>query len=165
MPATTTRLPTPTNAVGILCALGAWFLFSLNDAGIKLLSDEYALHQIVLIRSVVALIITLTILMPVEGGYSLIKTKHPFIHMVRGTLDCSVCWHVGRHHHAASRSGYIPLRCPVAFVLSLCLRLYANSYKKTRLKRKSFHTGFLYSTNVCGCFICIRATVWSWQIR
>ena len=84
MPATTTRLPTPTNAVGILCALGAWFLFSLNDAGIKLLSNEYALHQIVLIRSVVALIITLTILMPVEGGYSLIKTKHPFIHMVRG---------------------------------------------------------------------------------
>jgi len=84
MPTTTTNPATHTNAIGILCALGAWFLFSLNDAGIKLLSDEYALHQIVLIRSLVALIITLTILMPVEGGYSLIKTKHPFIHMVRG---------------------------------------------------------------------------------
>jgi len=84
MPATTTLLPGQTNAIGILCALGAWFLFSLNDAGIKLLSDGYALHQIVLIRSIVALIITLAVLMPAEGGYSLIKTKHPFIHMVRG---------------------------------------------------------------------------------
>ena len=82
MPATTTN--SAINAIGILCALGAWFLFSLNDAGIKLLSDGYALHQIVLIRSLVALIITLAILMPVEGGYSLIKTKHPFIHMLRG---------------------------------------------------------------------------------
>jgi len=59
MSATTTLLPQQSNAIGILCALGAWFLFSLNDAGIKLLSDGYALHQIVLFRSVVALIITL----------------------------------------------------------------------------------------------------------
>lgn len=73
-----------TTAIGILCALGAWFLFSLNDAGMKLLSEDYALHQIVLVRSIIAIIITLAILMPVEGGYSLIKTRHPFIHIVRG---------------------------------------------------------------------------------
>ena len=73
-----------TTAVGILCAMGAWFLFSLNDAGIKFLSGDYALHQIVLIRSVTAIIITLTILIPLEGGYSLLKTRHPFTHIVRG---------------------------------------------------------------------------------
>lgn len=72
------------NAIGILCALGAWFLFSLNDAGIKLLSEGYALHQIVLIRSLIALTITLAILMPLEGGYSLLKTNNLKIHIIRG---------------------------------------------------------------------------------
>ncbi len=73
-----------TTTVGILCALGAWVLFSLNDAGIKLLSEDYALHQIVLIRSGIGILITLAILMPLEGGYSLIKTRHPVIHIIRG---------------------------------------------------------------------------------
>lgn len=67
-----------------MCALGAWFLFSLNDAGIKFLSGDYALHQIVLVRSTIGIIITLAILMPLEGGISLMKTGFPVIHIVRG---------------------------------------------------------------------------------
>lgn len=72
-----------TTAIGILCALGAWVLFSLNDVGIKLLSDDYALHQIVLIRSAIAITITLAI-MSMEGGFTLLKTRHPVIHSIRG---------------------------------------------------------------------------------
>lgn len=72
--------------IGILCALGAWFLFSLNDAGIKYLSEDYALHQIILLRSTIGLILTIAILMPLEGGYALMKTRHPVIHLIRGLL-------------------------------------------------------------------------------
>lgn len=73
-----------TTALGLICAVGAWFMFSLNDVGIKFLSGDYALHQIVLVRSVVAIGLTLVVIMPIEGGYSLLKTRHPIIHTVRG---------------------------------------------------------------------------------
>lgn len=69
---------------GILCAVGAWFTFSLNDVGIKLLSGDYALHQIVLVRSAVALMLTLIVIVPLEGGYHLLKTKNLKIHILRG---------------------------------------------------------------------------------
>lgn len=71
-------------AVGLLCAIGAWFMFSLNDVGIKFLSGDYALHQIVLVRSIVGLTLTLAIIMPLEGGYSLMKTRYLSIHCIRG---------------------------------------------------------------------------------
>ena len=37
----------PLNTLGILCALAASFAFTLNDVGIKFLSGDYPLHQIV----------------------------------------------------------------------------------------------------------------------
>jgi drug/metabolite transporter (DMT)-like permease len=73
-------------ATGLLCAMGAWVAFSLNDVGIKFLSGDYALHQIVLVRSVVGLLITLCLIMPLEGGWSLIKTNHLGTHLFRGLL-------------------------------------------------------------------------------
>lgn len=73
-----------TNLLGILCASGAWFAFSLNDVGIKYLSGAYALHQIVFVRAVVALCMTLLVFMPLEGGSALLKTRHPFMHIARG---------------------------------------------------------------------------------
>ena len=63
--------------VGVLCAIGASLCFSLNDVTIKFLSDGYALHQVVLTRSIIGLIVTLAILMPLEGGYQNLKTKRP----------------------------------------------------------------------------------------
>ncbi|MEM7258352.1 MAG: DMT family transporter [Pseudomonadota bacterium] len=82
----TTRLPAGQTATGLLCAMGAWFLFSLNDVGVKLLSEDYALHQVILVRSVVGLSITLFVIMPLEGGLALIKTRNVAIHIVRGLL-------------------------------------------------------------------------------
>jgi len=79
-------LPKSSTTLGLLCALGAWFMFSLNDVGVKLLSEEYALHQIILVRSVVGLTITLAVIMPLEGGWSLIKTTNVGIHITRGLL-------------------------------------------------------------------------------
>jgi drug/metabolite transporter (DMT)-like permease len=71
-------------AVGISCALGATVFFSLNDLSIKFLSDDYPLHQIVFVRAAVALLITLMIIMPLDGGWAALKTRRPMIHVVRG---------------------------------------------------------------------------------
>lgn len=73
-----------TTSVGLLCAIGAWFMFSLNDVGIKFLSDGYALHQIVLVRAIAAITLTLAVIMPLEGGYALMKTRFPGTHLIRG---------------------------------------------------------------------------------
>ena len=70
--------------IGIFCSVIASVAFTLNDMGIKLLSGDYPLHEVVLIRATVAISITLFVLIPIEGGYSLLKTKHPIMHMVRG---------------------------------------------------------------------------------
>ncbi len=83
LPSGVTRGPAST-ATGIMCALGAWLMFSLNDVGIKFLSGDYALHQIVWVRAVVGIALTLSIVMPLEGGYSLLKTRYPLIHITRG---------------------------------------------------------------------------------
>ncbi|OED39809.1 hypothetical protein AB833_14140 [Chromatiales bacterium (ex Bugula neritina AB1)] len=77
--------------------MGAWFMFSLNDVGIKFLSGDYALHQIVWVRAVVGLSVTLCVLMPLEGGYRLLKTRYPLIHIVRGlcVVFANMCFFVG----------------------------------------------------------------------
>jgi drug/metabolite transporter (DMT)-like permease len=64
--------------------LGAGISFSSNDVLIKLLSDTYPLHQIVFFRSSISLIITLSILVPLEGGVSILRTSRLGIHCLRG---------------------------------------------------------------------------------
>ena len=71
-------------AFGILCALAATVFFSLNDLSIKFLSGDYPLHQIVFVRAAIALLITLLIIMPLDGGLVALKTRRPMIHLVRG---------------------------------------------------------------------------------
>ncbi|MFD0915472.1 DMT family transporter [Pseudahrensia aquimaris] len=70
--------------LGILCAMGASVAFTLNDVGIKFLAGDYALHQIVFFRTLSALTITMAIIIPLEGGFHLLKTKHPMLHIARG---------------------------------------------------------------------------------
>lgn len=69
---------------GALSVLIAVLFFSMNDTSIKFLSGGYALHQIVLIRSVIGLGIVLAILMPMEGNWRLLKTKRLGLHLIRG---------------------------------------------------------------------------------
>ena len=54
--------------LSVLCAFIASTTFSLNDAGIKFLSGDYPLHQVVLIRAGVGMFMTLAIMIPLEGG-------------------------------------------------------------------------------------------------
>lgn len=70
--------------VGILCVMGAVSTFSTQDAAIKWLSGDYPLHQITFIRSLIALAITLAIIIPLEGGFTNLKTNRVALHILRG---------------------------------------------------------------------------------
>lgn len=76
---------TPT-ALGALCAVLAVVFFSANDVAIKSLSDSYALHQVVLIRSFIGLAIILAIIAPMTEGFAIARTKRLKMHLLRGSF-------------------------------------------------------------------------------
>jgi len=73
-----------TNLIGVSCAVAASLFFSVNDMLIKLLSDGYALHQIVLIRALVGMVILFVFIAPFEGGLNIFRTKYLKIQIIRG---------------------------------------------------------------------------------
>lgn len=85
------------NVLGILCAVTASTVFTLNDVGIKFLSGDYPLHEVVLIRAFVAITITLTIFMPLEGGWKHIRTSNLLLHLLRGccVVMANMCFFLG----------------------------------------------------------------------
>lgn len=70
---------------GIACMLGAMLALSLNDAIVKWISGGYALHEIVFVRSAVALAVTLTYV-AFDGGVAVLRTRRPALHLVRSLL-------------------------------------------------------------------------------
>lgn len=72
------------NLIGGICAMVAVLCFSVNDIGIKWLSGAYALHLVVLIRSVVGMALMLAVIMPLSGGWAVMRTKRLGAHVVRG---------------------------------------------------------------------------------
>lgn len=69
---------------GAYWAVVAVSFFAFNDAAIKFLSDDYALHQVVLIRSVIALVLISVFVVPFTGGRSQLRTRKPGMHLLRG---------------------------------------------------------------------------------
>lgn len=72
-------------SLGILFILIGVFCLSINDLMIKQLSDGYPLYQIVFVRSVIGLFLTL-IIVQLEGGWSILRTSRPWLHTMRGIL-------------------------------------------------------------------------------
>lgn len=70
-------------AISVICVLIASFCFTLNDLGIKFLSGDYALHQVVLIRATAGLIFTVCLLVPIDGGFAILKTRRLGLHLLR----------------------------------------------------------------------------------
>jgi S-adenosylmethionine uptake transporter len=64
--------------LGVLCG-------SLNDMGIKLLSGDYPLHQMIFVRSIVGVLVSLVFL-HLEGGLALLRSKRPGLHLMRAGL-------------------------------------------------------------------------------
>lgn len=81
---------------GILCLVAAVALLSASDSIIKWLSPTYALHEIMLYRGVVAIVITLGFVW-FEGGYRILRTRRPGLHIVRGLLLvlANMCFFLG----------------------------------------------------------------------
>ncbi|GIL02203.1 MAG: membrane protein [Alphaproteobacteria bacterium] len=71
------------NAIGIACVTAAAAIFCTNDVLIKLLSGDYPLHQITFIRGIVATVVVLAILVPLEGGYANLRTRRWRLHLAR----------------------------------------------------------------------------------
>lgn len=77
------NLNRPALGIALIC-LGICAI-SVNDLLIKLLSNGYPLHQIVATRSLIGLIFSL-ILVQFEGGWTILRTATPGLHLLRGIL-------------------------------------------------------------------------------
>jgi len=70
---------------GILFIMFGMALITANDVLVKFLSGGYPLHQVIFIRSVVGIAISL-VLVQMEGGFQILKTRRPALHMARASL-------------------------------------------------------------------------------
>jgi drug/metabolite transporter (DMT)-like permease len=73
------------NLKGILCLVCAVGLLTISDSIIKLLSPNYALHEIMLLRALFAMIVVVVIVQ-IEGGFVILKTRRPVLHFIRGSM-------------------------------------------------------------------------------
>ncbi|PCJ06450.1 MAG: EamA family transporter [Rhodobacteraceae bacterium] len=85
------------NIWGIFAALGAGIAFSIIDTIFKFLSGDYPLYEVVMFRSIVALLVLLAVIMPLEGGYHLLRTHQPRLHLLRclAVLFANLCFFTG----------------------------------------------------------------------
>jgi drug/metabolite transporter (DMT)-like permease len=83
--------------LGVSCAVGAAFCFTINDVTIKFMSGDYPLHEIVFMRATVAIIVTLAIFIPLEGGLKNLKTNKWRHHLLRGlcVFFANTCFFAG----------------------------------------------------------------------
>ncbi len=72
-------------AAGIAFILLAMVAISVNDMLVKRLSGGYPLHQLVFIRSLIGISFSM-VMVQVEGGFSILKTRTPLLHALRGIL-------------------------------------------------------------------------------
>ncbi|WP_341861602.1 DMT family transporter [Gymnodinialimonas sp. 57CJ19] len=77
---------TPLRAI-VLILIGMACI-SVNDMLIKFLSGGYALHQMVFIRSVIGIVVT-SVFVWFEGGWQILKTDRPGLHLMRAALIVS----------------------------------------------------------------------------
>ena len=91
------RLIFPAPVQAALYAMAATLCFSLNDASIKFISGGYALHQIVLFRSVIGLVILCGVFIPLAGSFSVFRTNRLGMHLLRGlcVVFANLCFFLG----------------------------------------------------------------------
>ncbi|WP_022702427.1 DMT family transporter [Pseudorhodobacter ferrugineus] len=83
--------------LGIASAMGASCFFSINDSAIKFLSGGYALHQIVLIRSLIGMMVMFAIIAHAGTGLAAFRTRRLGLHLVRGgfVVTSNFCFFLG----------------------------------------------------------------------
>ncbi len=68
---------------GILFALGGALLLSVNDLAIKALSGTYALHQVILIRALIGMVLIGLVIVVSGTGFRQLITRRPKEHLFR----------------------------------------------------------------------------------
>jgi len=63
--------------LGISCIILAHVFFTTQDMTIKFINGDYALYQVMLIRSIVAMLFTLLIFVPIDGGFKYQISPYP----------------------------------------------------------------------------------------
>lgn len=91
------RLTTNPNLAGVLLAAGAAVGFSINDLGVKFLSGKYALHQVMLIRSLIGLICLLIFAAMVRDGFAALRPKRMGMQFARSVVivTSNICYFTG----------------------------------------------------------------------
>jgi len=82
----TTATVIPKTYAGAFAAILAMLFFSVNDSTIKFLSDSYALHQIVFVRSIIGIVFGLVVIAPLTGGIAQLRTRRLHLHLIRGSF-------------------------------------------------------------------------------
>lgn len=82
---------------GIFAAIGAAVAFSVIDVIFKFLSGDYPLYQVVMLRSIVAMIVLMAVIIPLEGGFGILRTRQPRLHLLRSlaVLFANLCFFTG----------------------------------------------------------------------
>lgn len=85
------------NFTGAILALMAAMCFSFNEMAVKLVSGDYALHQVVFIRALIGLATFLALIMPLSGGWIVMRTRRAGMHLLRGVcvLIANSCLYLG----------------------------------------------------------------------
>lgn len=82
----TAEAPINRTLFGAANALAGVLMFSINDAAIKGLSEGYALHQVILFRSLIGMAFLMAFILPFSGGFAALRTRRPGMHLLRGVL-------------------------------------------------------------------------------
>ncbi|MGR3760985.1 DMT family transporter [Roseobacteraceae bacterium NS-SX3] len=83
--------------LGLLAAAASAVSFSVIDVTFKFLSGGYPLYQVILVRSLVALAVLMAVIVPLEGGLSVLRTRQPGLHLMRclAVLFANLCFFTG----------------------------------------------------------------------
>lgn len=84
-------------SAGAVWALVAVFCFSANDVLVKFLSGGYPLYQLIFFRTLFGLTFILTVLVPLTGTLSMLKTRRLGTHILRGAcvVFANFCFFLG----------------------------------------------------------------------
>lgn len=83
--------------IGISCAIGGAVALSFNDLFIKQLSDDYALHQVILVRAFVGLAFIAGFMRLSGVNFASLRTTRPWAHLIRAAIVMvsNVCFFLG----------------------------------------------------------------------
>ena len=105
--------------LGALCAFGAVLFFSVNDTLIKFLSGDYPLHEVVLLRAGIGLIVTMIFIAPFHGGFGVFSTTRLSAHLTRAgfTVIANIAYYLGLAAMPMAQATAIFFICPILITL------------------------------------------------